>query len=222
MVNRLFWLLLASILIWPGCNKDDDNPAGCLKGNGDLVTADYTFPSFTTLEASIAGNIYLTQGSAQSMRIESHRNVLDELQITVVDNIMIMKFDRCFEDIDPFDVYITIPEFDNLLFAGAVNLFAQNDWNLDELTIVADGATQMNLQGNVNILSITLAGAADINAYDFQAEECYLAIAGTADVEVSASEILNVTISGAGTVHYKGDPVVTSNISGSGEVIKEN
>jgi hypothetical protein len=219
MVHQWFCILLVIGLIGLSCNKDDGN-AGCLTGNGDLVTADYTFPNFTTLDARIAGNVYLSQGSTSSLRIESHKNVLDELQVTVVDDIMIMKFDRCLEDIEPFDVYLTIPEFDHLLFAGAVNLHAQNAWNLDELTIVADGAIEMNLLGRVDVLTITLAGAADINAYPMDTKECYLAIAGAANVEVSVSDILHVTISGTGTVRYKGDPVVTSNISGTGEVVK--
>jgi hypothetical protein len=45
-----------------------------------------------------------------------------------------------------------------------------------------------------------------------------VSIAGSGDVEVSATEALSASIAGSGDVHYRGKPAVKRSIAGSGDV----
>ena len=50
-------------------------------------------------------------------------------------------------------------------------------------------------------------------------KECRLDISGLGYCEVSVEETMDVNISGAGKVYYKGNPEVFRNISGLGSII---
>jgi len=53
-------------------------------------------------------------------------------------------------------------------------------------------------------------------------DTCYITSTGIGDCEVNVIHILNVTISGVGNVYYKGNPTITSNITGLGQLIDVN
>jgi hypothetical protein len=53
-------------------------------------------------------------------------------------------------------------------------------------------------------------------------QEATAEISGSGDISVAARDNLAVRVSGSGTVEYSGDPVVDEEITGSGDVRKED
>jgi hypothetical protein len=86
------------------------------------------------------------------------------------------------------------------------------------LYLEGTGATRVVVDGTVNELMATMAGASKLDAESLQAETVELSISGAGKAEVAASKVLKVAISGAGKVTYTGDPTVEKHISGAGSV----
>lgn len=83
------------------------------------------------------------------------------------------------------------------------------------------GSGKIQASGTSESVTATVSGSGKILAADLEASECDIRISGSGDVEVNAKEELDVTISGSGTVSYKGSPrKVNSHSSGSGSVKK--
>jgi len=64
----------------------------------------------------------------------------------------------------------------------------------------------------------TIAGSGDIDAGDLQGEDVNVAIQGSGNVTVWASETLLVMIAGSGDVNYYGSPEIVQSILGLGSV----
>jgi hypothetical protein len=81
------------------------------------------------------------------------------------------------------------------------------------------GATQVTLDGTVDELLADMTGASELNAKGLQTKTAEISTTGAADAEISVSETLKVTITGAGNVSYYGAPkIVEKHITGAGNI----
>ena len=215
--NYIFLVLMMVFFI--SCDENDQ-PNNCIEGFGPTITESRTVDSFHSIDASIVGNIYITQGATQELSIVTHQNIMDELNTTVTNNTLKIDFDRCINDIDKLDIYITIPDIESIIFAGVGNIESENDWDLDNLSVIFSGVGLSNLSGTVDNFSYILSGVGDLKAFDLSTSNTNINISGNGNAEISVSDNLVVTIAGGGNVSYKGDPALTSNITGTGTVTK--
>lgn len=68
-------------------------------------------------------------------------------------------------------------------------------------------------------MNSTFSGAGNILAFDLISETTIISLSGTGKAEVYVDQLLDVTITGAGSVYYKGKPTIIQNITGSGSLI---
>jgi hypothetical protein len=80
------------------------------------------------------------------------------------------------------------------------------------------GATRVTVDGTVDDLMATMAGASKLMAESLQVKNAELSISGAGKAEVTVSDSLKVAIAGAGKVTYRGNPRVERQISGAGSV----
>jgi len=204
------------------CEDDNNPPNDCLKGSGSTITETKTVSSFHSIEATVVGNLYISQGPTQELTITTHPNVMAELETSVVNHVLKIGTDRCISDIEKLDVFITIPDIESITFAGVGNIESENDWDLDNLSVTFSGVGTTLLSGNTDNFNYTLSGVGDLMAFNLSTKSSSIVISGNGNAEITATENLNVVIAGNGHVSYKGNPNLTSNISGNGSVINAN
>jgi hypothetical protein len=90
------------------------------------------------------------------------------------------------------------------------------------LNSTLSGAGNIVLVGKVGTYQITHSGAGNILAFDLISETTIISLSGTGKAEVYVDQLLDVTITGAGSVYYKGKPTIIQNITGSGSLIDAN
>jgi hypothetical protein len=88
----------------------------------------------------------------------------------------------------------------------------------DQLTTFIRGSSKMNLGGTARKHDIKLNGSAKVDAFELETQETNLRISGSGIVELYAVQILDISISGSGQVHYRGNPKISQRIAGSGWV----
>ncbi len=222
MKQLLFIFSLTPFLFLFSCDDDSNGPNDCLTGSGSTITETRTVDDFAGIDAEIVGNIYLTQGSPQSLTITTHPNVMDELETEVQGDVLHIGTERCMSDIETLDIFITIPDIESVTFAGVGNIESENDWVLDNLGIVFSGVGNAYLNGSCDNFSYTLAGVGDLEAFDFITANSSINISGNGNVKITTTNQLNIVIAGNGNVSYRGDPDITSSISGNGNIIDAN
>ncbi len=85
------------------------------------------------------------------------------------------------------------------------------------------GASQANVDGVSNGLKIEVSGASDFKGYGFASENCRVEASGASSVSITVNKKLDAQASGASSVGYKGDAVITNlDVSGASNVKKRS
>lgn len=83
------------------------------------------------------------------------------------------------------------------------------------------GSGKIIASGSAREIRTTISGSGEIRAADLEVEKCEVRISGSGDVEINVKQALDATISGSGSVSYRGNPnQINSHSSGSGKVRK--
>lgn len=83
------------------------------------------------------------------------------------------------------------------------------------------GSGKILASGSASEVKTSISGSGRLMAGNLEAEKCTIKISGSGDVEINVKNELNASISGSGSVLYKGNPNhVNSHSSGSGHVRK--
>lgn len=106
----------------------------------------------------------------------------------------------------------------------SVSCSGSGDVNVDDLQ-ADDVQLQMNSSGDIRIagrtpsLNVKISGSGDVLAGDLQASDATVSIQGSGNATVWAVDLLDVTLSASGNLSYYGDPALTQNASGSGDLL---
>jgi hypothetical protein len=229
-------LLVPSIALFSlaACNMNR------VKGNGHVISKSFTDTGFKDVDVSSSLRVYLKQGNDYSVKIDAEDNILELMKVRTEGDVLKIGF-RDNISASPtreIKVYITAPEFRNLEASGACSFISQgsikgNVVKLDlsgasssqlevetnKLEVDASGASEISLKGKTTYFSVDGSGSTEIHSFPLLAEHTKVSISGSGDAEVYAGQSLDVEISGAGDVTYKGTPAtINKDISGAGSI----
>lgn len=90
-----------------------------------------------------------------------------------------------------------------------------------EVAITASGTVAIN-NGEVDTQDISITGSGDYNAPQLISRETEIRMTGSGDASVTANEDLSAILTGSSDLFYAGTAEVSRQISGSGNVIKQD
>jgi hypothetical protein len=91
----------------------------------------------------------------------------------------------------------------------------------DRADVNVSGSGKIIASGTARQIKTTISGSGEVRAANLEVEKCEVRISGSGDVQINVKSELDATISGSGSVSYKGSPSqVNSHSSGSGKVRK--
>jgi hypothetical protein len=91
----------------------------------------------------------------------------------------------------------------------------------DEAHFGVSGSGKISASGSAQSVRTNISGSGKVLAADLETNRCEIRISGSGDVEINVKSELDATISGSGSVSYRGNPSkVNSHSSGSGKVRK--
>lgn len=241
IMKKLVVLSACIVLFLNACNDDDT-----YTGEGPVVTEELTLEAFSAIEALGSMDIAISQGAEQKVEVTGHANIIDQIETSVNNGIWKIKLkDGSYKNAD-LSFNIVIPELNGASMEGSGDIDI-NDFSSKEsvsLRIIGSGDIQLDentgcknlnidIEGSGNIkaigafsdivnVNIEIVGSGSSDGFVLEADQVEVNIVGSADCSVMAHTSLKVTIDGSGTVRYKGEPVIESDISGSGRIINSN
>jgi len=190
-------ILLVAIMV-SGCGFQ------MVTGSGTLATETRNLSGFTSVTLAGIGNVYLTQGAAESVRIEAEDNLIPYFDASVQGSTLKIGLKEQYMGISlqptrPVKFYVTLPKLEAVTLAGSGNIFAGK---------VQAGAFGISLLGSGNIsadaltatnLDMHLSGSGNINLGAVSASQVTASIAGSGDIQVDALTAAKVTSKTAGS-----------------------
>jgi hypothetical protein len=218
MKLKIWPLLLVAITVaFSGCHFGRG-----IAGSGNRKTEKRELKSFNAIDSSGAYEINVTCQKPASLEIEADDNILPLIKTEVRDGILFVTDDKDYHSSKSSALRITLPELNSLSSSGASEIKIA-DANSGDLKLASSGADSLIAAGKAKSVTISSTGAGKVDTSKLTAEKAKVEISGAANVDVYASDQLDVTVSGVGNVSYSGNPkVVNKNVSGVGSVNPKN
>jgi hypothetical protein len=197
---------------------------------------------FSKVSFGISGNLYIKQGSQQS--VELRGDDLDEVETDVSNGKLRIKYTKSGWNWnrDRVDVYITIRKLEGLALSGSGKVYGESLFKTDDLDLSVSGSGDLELDidadnvetgisgsggveltGNAGSHEISISGSGKLNAEDLETENYDIRISGSGSCRIYATKEIDASVSGSGSIYYRGDPdKVHASTSGSGKVKKIN
>ena len=213
-----------------------------VNGDGNIKTESRSAGRFDNVDVSGSIDLYVKQDSASGVKVEADQNLMEYIEVFTEGDKLVVRSRKGFNlrPSQDIKVYVSSPAFTKFELSGACDIFSQNqitssndieigmsgscDGKLDLKTprVAADlsGACSIEIKGETKELSADGSGSTGFKCFGLMAENVSVSISGAGDAEVYASVKLDVDVSGAAGVKYKGNASVSQKVTGAGSVKK--
>ncbi|MEO8066986.1 MAG: head GIN domain-containing protein [Flavobacteriales bacterium] len=215
-------------------------PNDCVKGTGEPVKKDLSVAPFHGVEVMGSLDVELTQAATQSVVVEGQANLAELVETTVDKGIWTIKTSKCYSTDKPFVVRISVPAMDRVAVMGSGDVTSKNAFGGDAVDIDIQGSGDVTMTFNCKSVDASVQGSGDIKlggecqesvfsvqgsgdvkAIELKSQRAMATVTGSGDIAVQVSESLNASVTGSGSVKYKGKPTdVKQNVTGSGDVVE--
>ncbi|HEY6160094.1 MAG TPA: DUF2807 domain-containing protein [Bacteroidia bacterium] len=185
------------------------------------TTQDRQVGDFTGIKVGSNIKVQLTQGDANSLKVEADEKDLPNVKTEVKDgNLEITGGGE-----GEVKVYLTVKMLNHIEVSGAASVKSQNQLTSDKMKIETSGAgslkldikcseidanvsgaSGLNLSGVCPRLTADVSGAATLKAFNLQSDNVTVSTAGASTAKVMANTSLHASSTGASSITYKGDP----------------
>lgn len=207
-------------------------------------TEDRHLSGFSAVAVSGSWDIYITQGSTESVKVEAPSDVIGKI-VTEVDGGT-LKIHSKNENWGwntgnkKIAIYITAKSLNSIVMSGSGDIYFKNGIKGDKLALRVSGSGDISGRITVNDLESSISGSGDIKVSgsaktstvkvvgsgdftgaDLVTQNSMVKVAGSGDARVNASQKVDASVVGSGDIYYTGGATnVSTSSTGSGDVHK--
>lgn len=191
-----------------------------------------TVAGFHAIHVSNSFDVILTQGSNESVAVSANnKEDVADIKTSVENGVLQIWFDqknKWWPKNRKLKAYIAVQNLDEIKGSGAsdfkidgalntsnlkLNFSGASDLNgklvvNGKLDIHLSGASDIDINGTANEVTIDASGASDVKAYDFTTTNCTVDASGASSIRITVDKELSAKLSGASSVHYKGSALI--------------
>ena len=210
-MNKTSHILLAAIALIAGCSRPG------VQGDGVIKTEDRVIGDFTKIE--VTGGYHLKWAPGKpALNISADQNLLPLIKTEVSGGTLRIDSTESMAPSKSITITLSGSSLGEAELTGGIHLTASR-LSGDKLKLESEGAAEITVEGAVAKLEANLTGASKLNATSLQAQNATLSLIGASDADVSVSDALDVSITGAGKLSYAGNPKsISKNILGAGSI----
>ena len=241
-MTTLIKFLVATILslVLFSCNFDI-NFTG-VKGNGNVQLENRTpNQSFNAIKASQGLDVYLTQGSEESIVIEADENLHNLIKTEVRDNELRIYAEKNIGHASSKKIIVTYKDLSKITSTSGSDVLSTNTITTDYLELDSSSGSDMRLDINTQTLSchsssgsdLKLSGStekliakatsgSDIKAGGLISQSSHVTANSGADITVNTEKEITADANSGGDIKYYGNPpIVNKNDGPSGSIRKQ-
>jgi|LSQX01.1.fsa_nt_gb hypothetical protein len=212
------------------------------RGSGHLATENRPVRDFNAIRLEGAGRLLVTQGETEMLEIVAEDNIIGELTSEVLGKTLVLGFKerpwkKTLLPTEGIIYNLSVIDLTEIQLNGA-GIFETNgletdrffieikgasqvkidNLSVEELSVKIDGTGTLSLNGQASSQFVAITGAGNYQSSDLLTGSTEIAINGLGNGTVWATETLDISIDGGGTVRFYGSPYVTQQIRGLGNI----
>jgi hypothetical protein len=206
----------------------------------EIITKEFDFDGFTKVEIGSAFTLEITQSNSYSVSVTTGINRMEHIKVTREDDTLKIGLSPggFLLSFSTLKATITMPDLHSLNLSGASNgnvqgFSSSNDFSLNlsgasrlsgdisagDVVFTISGASTVELQGSADDMTVDASGASSVKLSSFEVVNADVTLSGASNGTVKLDGTLDVGLSGASTLTYKGNPTLGNvNISGGSNI----
>jgi hypothetical protein len=206
--------LCGALLI--GCKKELPPNVGSGVQKSELRT----LPEFRKVKASGTANVEVTVGAPCQAEVTTDDNLLSLVTTSLKDGVLVVSTAEKLRPKVPVRVRLCATTIDAVSADGGSQLTAAKVAG-PQLLARAAGAARLRVSGSATAVELELGTASQADLSALSSATTTVRINQAASARIGHAETLNVTITGPGSVSYRGDPVITRSVTKLGRLMRE-
>lgn len=208
------------------------------------TTQDRHLSGFRAIDLAGSFDVYITQGSTESVKVEAPSDVIDRIITEVEDGVLKIhsKKDTNWGNWSwgnkKMVVYVTAKDLNSVGVTGSGDIFFKEGITTNSLKLritgsgdmlgkvsvknlecKISGSGDMKLAGRADESTVSIVGSGDFTARDLETVNTAVRVAGSGDAVVNASNKVDAAVSGSGDIHYTGGAKnISSSKAGGGDI----
>ncbi|MDB5022340.1 MAG: hypothetical protein JWP78_95 [Mucilaginibacter sp.] len=219
---------------------------------GEIVISkieDRHLSGFNAVNLAGSFDVYITQGSTESVKVEAPDNIIDHIITEVSGGVLKIynKNDNGFHWGDLFGnhkkiaVYVVAKDLNSIGVSGSGDVFFKEGIRTNSLKLRVSGSGDLygrvdvktlessisgsgdvKISGRADNSTVSVGGSGDFSARSLMTINTAVRVSGSGDASVNASNRVDASVSGSGDIRYTGGAKsVSSSKSGSGDIERD-
>jgi hypothetical protein len=242
-MKSLTKILLAAVLL-SGAGYTYAKPLNSIKTKAAYDVQDRHLSGFHAVDAQGSFDVYITQGSTESVKVDAPADVMDRVITEVVHGTLKIHNKRnnggdwSWTGHKKIVVYVSIRDIDAIGISGSGDVYFKDGIHAEHLSISVNGSGDafgkietkelacdvsgsgnIKLTGHAETSSVSVSGSGDYSARDVTTNSTAVQVSGSGNANINASSSITAQVSGSGDVRYTGGAShVVKSKSGSGDI----
>jgi Putative auto-transporter adhesin, head GIN domain len=190
------------------------------EGSGVPATQTRHVAAFRSVELAGGNNVVIRVGQTQSVVVKADDNLLNRVTTTVESGALVIgNTPGSIKPESPMSVEVNVPSLNALTLTGSGNILVDGI-DTEHITATLSGSGNLFGSGTATSLDVTVSGSGNVRFVDLAADNVHAFMSGSGAIFVTATDSLEASIAGSGTIIYAGNPeAVAKNVTGSGAII---
>lgn len=211
---------------------------------GEVTSTTRSTPNFTMVYAESGIQVEIIKGSFFEVVVEAPEGYQSYIVTTVSNGELQIFLDNSIKpnDVTHKRVLITMPTLTSLVANDGAEIYTTGIWSVPSFNIEASGNGY--IESNISTNSLTanvsagselklfgearnfyideLSGSSIVRAFRLLCNNAEIKVSGASEAQVSASDYLKVTATGASVVKFAGKPTIEHSLSPDSNIIDAN
>ncbi len=189
-----------------------------IHGSGVAKTETRTVGAFSKINVTGSPEVEIAVGAPVSLTITADDNLLPIIETKVDGDTLNIGSKESYSTSIGVKLKITVPKLDGASVTGSSEIHADGV-SAKKFTASVTGSGSIVLKGSADLLDGQITGSGEIKAMELATKTVSVGVTGSGRALVNASETVDASITGSGSVRYSGNPPnVQKRITGSGEI----
>ncbi len=214
-----------------------------IDGDG-VATAqkEFTADLVKDLNVSCNCNLILVPGNKTGVKVESHQNIIDNLEVTAKGNSLVIKEKSNVDEYSAYDVYVYVTrDLEKLNVEKQTSMITSGTLNVDALKMTVADQAQINqtflitnnfdlkaedqanilLEGTAGTMKVKAYGESKLNLFRYEVNEADFKTDDNALLDINARQTLYGSAKGNSIVNFMGDPNKDTKVADRAQVNKK-
>lgn len=196
IISALFILFAISS---QSCTKEYER----IEGVGNITTEILDLADFSAIYIEGADDVEIQYGPEQKVEVTGHPNIISRIKTGIRNGKWHMGLEN--GNYGPYELKysLTLPEITGVEITGSSDVRILDSIQTDEFDLF-------------------LMGSGSFYGFELNSNSSHIEIIGSGECRITTANQMEVIIEGSGSVYYKGQPVIESDITGSGTIVDAN